>query len=935
MSPDTLRRALFPAAVFVACAFVFMPQAVLGRRTYAAVDLMEPKAPYRDALTRPPEVVSPVQTDQAESLAGPAAFFRALRHGSFQRWDPNVAAGQPAGTLPLNGLLSPFGVGFLFLPAWYAIGLKVFLALVFCQSFTYLLLRRLGTGVGPAVLAGVAYTFSGTNLVLIHRVDAVFVLPALFWATHRLVHRPSAGRAAVLAALVAWAWFEGFPSGWVYCVYATAAWGGWLAWRAAPGLAAFLRRALVPAVALAWGVALSAVTLVPFVSEVVSRGTLDLRAGASGSHIPSIQLFGLFDLSATGPPLTGPWWSGLNPVESVSHVGMVVTLAVAVGLAAAVLGRVRLSPEGAAAWPFFCGMAAVAMVVNFVGTPLLSAVERVPGVARNPIGRSRFLLGLALAVLGALALDAWWSRRGRAGVRASRAAAAAGLAVLGASVLFTFVDFARAASSANRLRVVTGHFALALGLALGAAALAALAVRRPSARARTGVTAVLAALLFAELGWPLRHFTPEAPVRDFYTETAGHRVLRGLLGGRYRFTATEKNFYPNSGQALGLPDLRGLALHSRQFKALIDAFNPQAFGRDPLKIDIRREEWNLTSPLLDDLAVRYFAEGTDELPFGRVDPDADLTWERWAPADSVAADATAGVAPGPLNGMYVPLRARGKCRGAHVGLSLLSGARTVATTTRAAFDVDGGWTGFALLGRALAPGDPYRFTATTAAPGCRVDIGVVGSRVARQLLIEDPDQAVQLVATEQAWIYERPGAWPLVSAHRRWRAFPDQAQLLAWAATRPPTDADVAAYVGPPAGPASTAGRATGDSGPDADPGRGPDNTVESFSVADNSVHARVSGGTGSLVVVSENLSAGWSARVDGRAVPLVAVDGALMGVLVPPGRHTLALNYLPRTFVGGSAVSGTAVLGGGLAVALSGRRRRGRQRPGRRGGRR
>jgi uncharacterized membrane protein YfhO len=54
-----------------------------------------------------------------------------------------------------------------------------------------------------------------------------------------------------------------------------------------------------------------------------------------------------------------------------------------------------------------------------------------------------------------------------------------------------------------------------------------------------------------------------------------------------------------------------------------------------------------------------------------------------------------------------------------------------------------------------------------------------------------------------------------------------------------------------------------------------------------------------------------------------VAVDGALMGVFVPAGAHTVTLDYLPRTFLAGAAVSGAAALATGLAVVLPGRRRR------------
>ncbi|HEX2047725.1 MAG TPA: YfhO family protein [Acidimicrobiales bacterium] len=911
MSRETLRRARVPAAVFLACSFLLMPLAMVGQRTYAAVDLMEPKAPYRDAIARPPEVVSLVQTDQAESLAGPAAFFRSLRRGTLRLWDPNVAAGNPLGTLPLTGLYSPFSVGFLFLPAWYAIGLKTFLALVFSQAFTYLLLRRLGAGVGPAILAGVAYTFSGTNLVFIHRVDAVFLLPALFWAVHRLVRgEPLGGHVvvrgvAVLAGLVAWAWLEGFPSGWVYCVYATAAWAGWLCVRGAPGVVAALRRGVAPAAGLLWGVALSAFTLVPFVSELLDRGTLDVRGGAAGAHIPSVHLFGLFHLSATGPPLHGPWWTGLNPVESVSHIGMITSVAVAAGLVAAALGRVRLTKEAAAVWPFFCGLAVVAVVVNFLGTPLLSVLEHLPGVARNPIGRSRFLIGLAAAVLAALALDAWWEGRSdeerRRRVRASRLAAGVTLAVLAGAVVLNVADFARAASAANRLRDVARGFSMALVLAGAAAALAAAAGRRPTSRLRLGATLAMAALLFAQLGWPLRHFTPEAPVADFYGETAGHRALGQALDGRYRFAASEFQFYPNSGQALGLPDLRGLALHSREFKALVRAFNPQAFDRDPLKIDLKREEWNLASPLLDHLAVRYFALGTTERPFGQLVEGSDQGWDRWAPIDGLAPEATAGVAPGPLAGVYVPLRATGDCRGARVELSVLGADRTAASTSRTATDVDGGWTGFAVMGSSVGAGDRFSLAASSTSAGCRLDVGLAGSRVARQLIVEDPAGPVRLVGVEQAWLYERPTAWELVSAHGRWRAFPDQARLLAWAAARPPDDADVAAFVD--------------DGGRYPEPGNGPAPVVESFRMSPNVMRAEVNGGAASLVVFSHNRADGWEAEVDGRSTPTVAVDGALMGVFVPPGRHSVELRYLPRSFVAGSAVSGLAFLAAVVAV--------------------
>jgi hypothetical protein len=53
----------------------------------------------------------------------------------------------------------------------------------------------------------------------------------------------------------------------------------------------------------------------------------------------------------------------------------------------------------------------------------------------------------------------------------------------------------------------------------------------------------------------------------------------------------------------------------------------------------------------------------------------------------------------------------------------------------------------------------------------------------------------------------------------------------------------------------------------------------------------------------------GWQAEVDGRAVRLVPVDVALMGLMVPPGEHELVVRYRSTWFLAGAAISGVAWL--------------------------
>jgi uncharacterized membrane protein YfhO len=93
--------------------------------------------------------------------------------------------------------------------------------------------------------------------------------------------------------------------------------------------------------------------------------------------------------------------------------------------------------------------------------------------------------------------------------------------------------------------------------------------------------------------------------------------------------------------------------------------------------------------------------------------------------------------------------------------------------------------------------------------------------------------------------------------------------------------------------------------------------------ISDNTVRAEVAAGADSLLVVSQNLADGWTAKVDGEPAAIVPVDGALIGVFVPPGQHTVTLDYLPRTFVAGAGITGAALVAAGLSVAMPVWRRR------------
>ena len=75
------------------------------------------------------------------------------------------------------------------------------------------------------------------------------------------------------------------------------------------------------------------------------------------------------------------------------------------------------------------------------------------------------------------------------------------------------------------------------------------------------------------------------------------------------------------------------------------------------------------------------------------------------------------------------------------------------------------------------------------------------------------------------------------------------------------------------------------------------------------------------MVVLSESWFPGWVARVDGRDMPVHEVFGALRGVVVERGEHSIELHYRPLSVYGGAAISAFGLLLAGSVLIWDGRR--------------
>jgi Bacterial membrane protein YfhO len=64
------------------------------------------------------------------------------------------------------------------------------------------------------------------------------------------------------------------------------------------------------------------------------------------------------------------------------------------------------------------------------------------------------------------------------------------------------------------------------------------------------------------------------------------------------------------------------------------------------------------------------------------------------------------------------------------------------------------------------------------------------------------------------------------------------------------------------------------------------------------------------MVILSDTYFPGWRARVDGKAAEIYEVNGAMRGVMVPGGLHTLTMRYRPASVIWGALLTLAGILG-------------------------
>ncbi|UQX87552.1 YfhO family protein [Jatrophihabitans telluris] len=928
-------------------------QALVGGATLIDANLFTRYVPWQSANGVDIANSNICRGDTLDTILPTVAQIRtSLLHGHFPSWSTRSVGGFSLGGIPNGGQFSPLSWPYFVLPLWLAPAFVKLTEFAVAIGGMVLYLRRLRASRAAGILAGIIFATSSFMVMWSNwpQTRVAALIPALFWSTELLVQRKRASSMLPLAVVVMSMLLGGFPSVTGMAIYA-----------AAPyflvRLVVLHRRDLRPIVAglgyavgaLALGFGLSAFQLWPFAKQLKTVN-LDYRQQLPSFHSSLSSLVTTFAGDSQGTCVNGQSLTPTNPIENVAYIGA-ITIVLAL---AAVFARSRMrGSDGVArsAGAILTVTLVVVVVVCWFGGPPLAALQHLPVFSNNAIGRIRSLFGFLVAALAGLGFDRLMRINGLIGPAEPTDTAAAAeaqpieeaadepetdsrvLSAIGAQGRGPLARVLQGPGGWIAGGLLTAVIALVLAAALKDAHTQAAVARQLhyfSKATRAGVELLIAGFLLLAgaligprwlrivaivllpvlaVGQSVTFFREAMPTNNrdnFYPVTTTHSFLEANLGGD-RFASSDNILYPATSVYYGLRTPVGHEFTQDSWKELLTSVDPQAM-LTPTFSQFHEAALNAKTAgdlkVLDQLAVKYFVGDDYEIPGTVVAVPPTATTFPAGNGQQLTCPSLAG----PLRAVTVAFP-HGLPGTAEPGVTVHAEVQTPTGTISGARSLGGGFSSPNQISIAVPGEDIPAGTAVTAkvwTTGAAGTFDVSGAAgVPSCGTIAPVKDNLKLVHSDGgAIVYRRLSAVSRVHWASRSSVVTDPVQRLA------------ALKAGLPDGGVIL------DSAAPAASGSGAKVTVadDAESTLDVDVDAQ---GSGYLVVADSMQQPGWSASVDGRTVPLVPANNAMVAVDVPAGQHRVVLRYTVPGLRLGTAASALSWVIFAVLVLLWWRRRR------------
>ncbi|CAA9502434.1 MAG: hypothetical protein AVDCRST_MAG30-1992 [uncultured Solirubrobacteraceae bacterium] len=501
------RPTLLAALLLAGLSLLFVSPALLPGKVLSNSDSFWFKAPWAAGKPASLERVANPEFDDAPSQMHPFARYASGNLPDVPLWNPHISSGRPFLADMQSAIFSPFQIPTYLFGFWSALALIAALKLWVASFGAFLLARSAGIGLGGSLAGGIVYGF---NLWLVcwlsyPHASVWALVPWLALLAGRMAQRPTRRTGVALAVVVGAAFTSGHPETSFHAigVACVAAFGWGLLVRRREGRP--LRPALLAfAASLAAGGALAALVLAPFLELLVNSADIRQRSGtAKDAKLPLKYLLGAFLPGQWGKPTQTPL--DLFLLARAVYIGALPLMLIAAALLLRPT-RARLAIAGAGA---------ACLMVVFGIPPVFDLVVLVPPFSSGHNTRLIALAMLCAALLAAYGLDDLLERRGTARLRGAVLGAGGVLFVLPIAyivlrgrtsfdalpaALDAALDLADpSASGTASVGAIVRGAGLLIWIAVGAAALAILAVAVRGTRRPAVLAGVALALMFADL----------------------------------------------------------------------------------------------------------------------------------------------------------------------------------------------------------------------------------------------------------------------------------------------------------------------------------------------------------------------------------------------------------------------------------------------------